>query len=88
MNLMMGMPIHFATATSMFIMVFTSTFGATTHYLAGQINFAYVLPLAAGSVFGAQVGAHVSKKISSLNLRRIFGLLLVVVGIQMILNYI
>lgn len=88
MTLVMGVPIHFATATSMFIMVFTSISGMTTHYVAGQINFEFALLLASGSVLGAQVGAYVSKRISSVNLRRIFGLLLVVVGIQMILNYI
>lgn len=88
MTLVMGMSIHFATATSMFIIIFTSISGGTTHYFAGQINFEFALLLASGSIFGAQVGAHVSKRVSNVNLRRIFGLLLVIIGIQMILTYI
>jgi hypothetical protein len=88
MTLVMGMSIHFATATSMFTMIFTSISGGTTHYFAGQINFEFALLLASGSIFGAQVGAYVSKRVSNVNLRRIFGLLLLVIGIQMILTYI
>jgi uncharacterized membrane protein YfcA len=88
LTLIVGMPIHFATATSMFTMTFTSTSEAVQHYLANHTNFEYALLLALGTVIGAQVGAYVSKKTSSKNLRRIFGLVIVVVGIQMILKYI
>jgi uncharacterized membrane protein YfcA len=88
LTLIVGMPIHFATATSMFTMSFTSTSEAVQHYLANHTNFEYALLLAAGTVLGAQVGAYASKRISGKNLRRIFGLVLVIVGIQMILKYI
>jgi hypothetical protein len=88
LTLIVGMPIHFATATSMFTMTFTSTSEAVQHYLANHTNFEYALLLAVGTVLGAQVGAYASKKISGKNLRRIFGLVLVIVGIQMIIKYI
>ena len=88
LTLIVGMPIHFATATSMFTMTFTSTSEAVQHYFAKQTNFEYALLLALGTVIGAQVGAYASKRTSGKNLRRIFGLVIVIVGIQMILKYI
>jgi uncharacterized membrane protein YfcA len=88
LTLIIGMPMHFATATSMFTMSFTSTSEAAQHYFAGNTNFEYVLLLASGTVLGAQVGAYASKKISGRNLRRIFGLVILVIGIQMITKYI
>jgi uncharacterized membrane protein YfcA len=88
MTLAMGMPIHIATATSMFTMIFTTMSGVTQHYLASHISFEYALLLASGTVIGAQVGAYTSKKVSSRNLRAFFGLMLIAVGIQIILKYI
>jgi len=88
LTLVVGMSIHFATATSMFTMVFTSTSEAVQHYFANQTNFEYTLLLALGTVLGALMGAYLSKRTSGKNLRRIFGLVIVIVGIQMILKYI
>jgi len=87
MTLVMEMPIHVATATSMFTMVFTSVSGVTQHYLANHISIEYVVPLVLGTVLGAQLGAYTSKRVSARYLRVIFGVMLVVVGIQMIINY-
>jgi uncharacterized membrane protein YfcA len=81
------MPIHNATATSMFTMIITSISGVAEHYMANHIYFEYALLLALGTIFGAQVGAYTSKKISGKNLRRIFGIVLLFVSIQMILKY-
>jgi uncharacterized membrane protein YfcA len=87
MTFAMGMSIHLATATSMFTMIFTSISGVVQHYQASHINFESALLLALGAVFGAQVGAYTSKKISSKNLRRVFGIIVIVSGINMILKY-
>jgi uncharacterized membrane protein YfcA len=85
--IVMGLPIHYATATSMFTMIFTSISGVTKYYQSELINFPVALILAAGTIFGAQVGAYTSKKISSRNLSLIFGTMLVIAGINMILKY-
>lgn len=87
MTFAMGMSIHLATATSMFTMIFTSLSGVAQHYQANHINFESALLLALGAVFGAQVGAYTSKKVSSKNLRRIFGIILIISGINMIIKY-
>lgn len=88
LTLIVGIPMHFATATSMFTITFSSSFGAAQHYLAGHTNLEYVLLLALGTVVGAHFGAHTSTRISSKNLRQIFSIVIFVVGLQMILKYI
>jgi uncharacterized membrane protein YfcA len=81
-----GMPIHIATATSMFTMIFTSTAAVPKYYVAGRINLEYALLIAAGSILGAQVGAYTSKRVSGKNLRRIFAVILIIVGLKMLLD--
>jgi uncharacterized membrane protein YfcA len=88
MTLGMAMPMHAATATSMFTMIFTSISGAVKHYSANHINLIFALLLALGTVLGAQVGAWLSPRISAKNLRRIFGIVLVLTGVRMILKFI
>jgi uncharacterized membrane protein YfcA len=87
MVLAMGMPMHITVATSMFTMIFTSTSGVIEHFRLDNIHFDYALLLVLGTIFGAQLGAYASKRISGRNLRRIFGLVLIIVSIRMILKY-
>ena len=87
MTFAMGMSIHLATATSMFTMIFTSISGVTQHYQANHINFESALLLALGAVFGAQVGAYTSRRVSGKNLRRVFAIVLIISGINMIIKY-
>ncbi|UCE95438.1 MAG: sulfite exporter TauE/SafE family protein [Candidatus Bathyarchaeota archaeon] len=89
----LSFPIHLAVATSVFIMVFTSISGVATHlYLESignfqHIRFDYALLLSVGVIFGAQIGAHISKGVSKENLRRVFGLVLIIVSLRMILKF-
>ena len=87
MVLAMGMPMHITVATSMFTMIFTSTSGVIEHFRLDHINIEYAFLLVLGTIFGAQLGAYASKRISGRNLRRIFGLVLIIVSIRMILKY-
>lgn len=87
MNLVMHIPIHFATATSMFTMIFTSAAGVAKHALAGHVHWGPALLLALGTMFGARVGADASRRIPGSTLSLIFGLLLAAVSLQMILKY-
>lgn len=79
-------PIHFSIPTSMFIMIFTSITGVTSHVQQGNVNLYYALYLGVGSIFGAQVGAYASKKLSGRNLRLVFGVMLIVASINMMLK--
>lgn len=87
MVLAMNMPIHITVATSMFTMIFTSGSGVMRHFSLGNIDFGYAVLIALGTIFGAQLGAYTSKRISSRNLKRIFGAILIIVGTRMILKY-
>lgn len=87
MTIALGMPIHIAVATSMFTIIFTATSGVTEYYLAGLVSFPTALLFALGTVFGAQVGAYASGKISNRNLTMIFCAILIVAGANMILKY-
>ncbi len=79
-------PIHFSIPTSMFIMIFTSITGVANHLQMGNVNPEYALYLGIGSIFGAQVGAYTSKKLSSRNLRLVFAVMLIVASTNMILK--
>jgi hypothetical protein len=80
-------PIHLAVATSAFTMIFTSISGVTTHLVLGNVRFDYALLLSVGVILGAQIGAYAAKRTSSKNLRRIFGVVLVVISLRMILKF-
>ena len=84
----LGISITNAVATSMFTMIFTSISGVGQHYVLGNINFEYALFLGAGSILGAQIGAYVCKNVSGRTLQVIFGLMLIVISVQMILKFI
>ena len=87
MTFALGMPIHLATATSMFTMIFTATSGAMEYYQAGLVNLPIALLFAAGTVMGAQIGAFTSGKISSKNLAMLLSIMLIVAGANMIIKY-
>lgn len=84
----MGMPIHYATATSMFSMIFTSISGVTKYVQSNLIDFPVALLLAAGTVIGAQVGAYTSKRISGRNLGTVFGIMLIIAGANMLIKFV
>ncbi len=88
LHLTMNFPMHVAVASSMFIIIFTSTSGAATHVSLGNVNVSYAVFLGIGVIFGAQLGAYFSKKISGKDLRRIFGVVLFIVSIRMILKFV
>jgi len=82
----LGFPIYFSIPTSMFIMIFTSIFGASNHFQQGNVNALYAVYLGLGSVVGAQVGAYISGKLSSRSLSFVFAAMLVVASVNMILK--
>ncbi len=88
LHLIVGLPFHVTVATSMFIMIFTSISGVATHFSLGNVHLDYAILLSIGVIFGAQLGAYFSKKVSGKNLRRLFAVVLFVVSIRMILKYI
>jgi hypothetical protein len=87
LHLVMNFPMHVAVATSMFVVIFTSISGVITHFFLGNVHVEHALLLGAGIIFGAQLGAYISKRTAGRNLRRIFGIVLFLVSVRMIWKY-
>jgi uncharacterized membrane protein YfcA len=80
-------PIHIATATSHFILVFTSLTASLTHTVWGTYAQTWqLLPwLAVGVVPGAQFGAWLSRKLRGILIVRLLALALTILGVRLLL---
>ncbi|MEM2910240.1 MAG: sulfite exporter TauE/SafE family protein [Nitrososphaerota archaeon] len=83
----LGIPVHVATATSHFVLVFTTLFGSITHSALNNVSFEHALLLGLGGVFGAQVGARISGRIDDVKIKRLLGLTLLVVAIRLVYQF-
>ena len=90
MVLLMRMPSHIATSTSTFVLMFTGATGALVHLVLGHYSGleAEELSLATGSLFGAQIGAVISRHLASRQevITRFFSLALLIVAARMLLG--
>ncbi|NHI90041.1 MAG: sulfite exporter TauE/SafE family protein [Candidatus Thorarchaeota archaeon] len=77
LSVLMGLPMHAAVATSMFTMMFTASAGTAMNFIQGYINPYYALALGVGMVIGAQFGSRLACRVNSVQLKRVFGLVLV-----------
>ncbi len=91
LHIFIGLPIHFSTATSVFIMIFTKSTTIITSYTTSiettGIWWPYVAGLAIGIVVGAQLGAILARKIKADPLKIIFATVLVLVSIWTIIQW-
>ena len=80
-------PAHIASATSQFVQVATSGFGALTHIVhADYAGFVGVtIALAVGVVVGAQAGAAISRRVGGNAIIRLLAVALGLVGIRLLL---
>lgn len=81
LSLVVGLPMKRAIATSLASVSLMSTTALATHIALGHINWAFALPLAAGIVPGAQIGAHLTVAAQEQTMRRVAGVLLIIVAI-------
>ena len=81
-----GLPMHIAVATSMLTMIFTAISGASTHIILGHVLIDYAAPLVVGILVGAQFGARTAKRLKSINLERIFALIVFAMGVLLIIT--
>lgn len=79
-------PIHIATASSASVIFFTSLAGSMMRLHFNQIDFLTATSLLLGMLPGTQIGAKVSKKISSKNLSLIFSIFVFMLGIYMVVT--
>ncbi|MFD2045143.1 sulfite exporter TauE/SafE family protein [Ornithinibacillus salinisoli] len=84
MILLFGIPAHIATATSMFIIFFTSIIGASTHIMLGHIAWEYLFFFIPGAWIGGRLGAKTNQILRAETLERILRVLLIIIGLRMI----
>lgn len=77
-------PIHIATATSHFVLAIMSLSGSIVHLVDGvlQPSIIQTAALSIGVLFGAQLGAKLSKKIHGVAIIRSLAVALAIVGIR------
>jgi uncharacterized membrane protein YfcA len=83
-----GFPLHAATATSHFVLVFTALAGVVEHLLerTWPTHLARDALLAAGVVGGAQLGAYLSRKVAASWIVAGLAAALAVVGVRLVLT--
>ncbi|ASJ03467.1 permease [Thermococcus profundus] len=82
----MGLPIHYAVATSSFAIVFTATSGAIKHYTMGNVEVGWLLLLVPGLIIGAQLGAKIAKKTKAAHLTKAFAVVMALLAVRMVLK--
>ncbi len=76
---------HTAIGTSLAVITVCSLAAATRHHMLGNVDFALAGALAVGAVVGSFfIGAPLAEMLPGEILKKIFGVLLVVVGLRMI----
>jgi len=82
----MKVPTKVSTATSNFMIGVTAAAGAGVYLRRGQVLPYMVVPVAVFVLIGAFIGTLIMEKLSNSIIRKIFALLLAIVGIQMLIR--
>ncbi|MEK6978505.1 MAG: sulfite exporter TauE/SafE family protein [Candidatus Hydrothermarchaeota archaeon] len=80
----LGIPIKVAVGTDLAQIVASSIVGASTYYSNGDVALSIGLLLMAGGVVGTVIGAKLNRKIPSATLRRLFGFIMIPLGLLMV----
>ncbi|SEP94748.1 hypothetical protein SAMN05216232_1415 [Virgibacillus subterraneus] len=86
MILLFGLPVHIATATSMFMILFISIISASTHIALGHVAWEYVFFFIPGAWIGGTIGAKINQKINGNILEWFIRIILIVIGIRLIID--
>ncbi len=86
MVLMLGFPIHIATATSQFILLFTALTATITHIAAGDFAGVWqrTLLIGSGVLLGAQAGGAMARRVRPVLITRVLGIVMGLVGIRLV----
>jgi len=83
LNIILGFPIHNATAISTSIIFFTAIYNTIIKCLLGQIDYLVGLLITIGAILGSIFGAKISKKMSKTYLKFFVAIILLVLAIRM-----
>ncbi len=82
----MGVPFKVATATSNLTIGITGAASLSMYAWRGQLNLALTAPLVVGVLLGAQVGSRLMIVAPTGLLRRLFGVILISIALQMLMK--
>ncbi len=82
----LGVPVHTATATSHFVLAITSLTGSLAFLGQGQVHLGAAASMGLGVLLGAQGGAFLSLRMRSEPIRRILAAALAIFAIRLILR--
>jgi uncharacterized membrane protein YfcA len=80
----LGIPTHVAVGTDLFEIALSAGYGALTHALKGNVDFAIALVMQIGAALGAQLGATATRFFSGPRIRLLFSSL-PVIGVALVL---
>ena len=83
LNIVLGYPIHNATAISTTIIFFTSIYNTIVNSITGQINYIIGILIGVGAILGSIIGAKLSNKIPKVVLQYFVAIVLIVLSIRM-----
>jgi len=86
MILLLKLAPHQAIGTSLLVIVPAALMGSLQHFRQDNVDWRVALSLAPMAIVGSYLGARLAEQISAGNLKRIFGGLLLVVGIRLLLG--
>ncbi|MBB6453456.1 hypothetical protein HNQ94_001905 [Salirhabdus euzebyi] len=86
MILLFGFPPHIAAPTSMFMIFVSSSFSSVAHIGLGHIHWEYALYFIPAAWIGGTIGAKVSQKLKSGTIELVLRILIILIGIQLILE--
>ena len=82
----LGVPMHVAVATSTLMITLTAFSGTIGHALLGHVLWQDLLGIVPGIILGTQLGAKISRRTKSKNLRIGFSLILALMAILLIVR--
>lgn len=78
---------HKAIGISLAVIIPTALSGTLKHYRNGNVDVRMALLISIGAVCGAYLGASLAKGMDASTLRRVFGGFLVLMGLNLLLNW-
>ncbi len=83
-----GIPTNVAIGTDLFQIIFTSGYGAASHFVKGNIDFVLVGCILAGSLGGSHLGAVLHKRMRGAHVRYYFSLIVLAVVIVILAKFV
>lgn len=86
MNILSGVPLRVATATSSFMIGFTAAAGAVAYILHGYLNPVLAGSVSAGVLLGSAFATAKLRKVTDERIKKIFIVVLIIIAVQMFLR--